>query len=54
MIALWEACRPVWEVGFPGRLPDSGGAADQSSLVMQAFAVLEKADAEWKAERQKI
>lgn len=53
MIMLWEACRPVWEAGYPGRLPDDGGAVDQSVLVMQAFAVLDKADADWRAERGK-
>jgi len=53
MIGLWEACRPVWEAGYPGRLPDKGGAVDQSTLVMHAFAVLDKADAAWREERKR-
>ena len=42
MIELWMTCR-AGDMGDPGRLPDDGGAADQSPFVLGCFAVLESA-----------
>lgn len=43
MVRLWRLYAPGMSLGF---LPDEGGVLDQSAMMLDAFAVMSRAQAE--------